>query len=145
MKKLLVLTLCLFTLQFTVRAGDDKPINVNELPAKARQFLKAYFPESKVSYAKMDSDWVSKSYDVVFANGDKVEFDKNGQWKEVDCKSGEVPGPIVPQAIRTYVSRNHSDQKILKIDRDTKDYEVKLGNGLELKFDTKFRPIGIDD
>ena len=34
--------------------------------------------------------------------------------------------------------------KILKIERDKKDYEVKLSNRTELKFDLKFNLIDID-
>ena len=26
--------------------------------------------------AKMETDWFDKSYDVIFTNGDKLEFDK---------------------------------------------------------------------
>ena len=87
----------------------------------------------------------SKDYKVVFVNGAKVEFAKDGQWTEVDCKYGEVPAAIVPQEIRNYVAKNFAGRKIVSIDRDTRDYEVKLDNGLDLKFDLKFRLIEIDD
>ena len=35
--------------------------------------------------------------------------------------------------------------KIVSIDRDKRDWEVKLDNGLDLKFDLQFRLIEIDD
>lgn len=34
---------------------------------------------------------------------------------------------------------------ILGIERDRQSYEVKLGNGFEVKFDKQFRVIDIDD
>ena len=36
-------------------------------------------------------------------------------------------------------------RKIVSIDRDKRDWEVKLDNGLDLKFDLHFRLIEIDD
>ena len=66
-------------------------------------------------------------------------------WKEVDCKYGEVPAAIVPQQIRDYVAKNFAGRKIVSIDRDKRDWEVKLDNGLDLKFDLQFRLIEIDD
>ena len=75
----------------------------------------------------------------------EVEFTKNGEWKDVECKYGEVPAAIVPQQIRDYVAKNYPDRKITAIDRDRRDYEVELDNGLDLKFDLKFRLIDIDN
>lgn len=84
-------------------------------------------------------------YKVVFVNGAKVEFAKNGEWKDVECKYGEVPAAIVPQQIRDYVTKNYPKNKIVAIDRDRRDYEVELDNGLDLKFDLMFRLIDIDN
>ena len=126
-------------------AGNDRPIVVGELPAAAREFLRTHFDGLEVSYAKVDEDFFDKEYKVVFVNGSKVEFAKDGAWKEVDCKYGEVPAAIVPQQIRDYVAKNYPDRKITAIDRDRRDYEVELDNGLDLKFDLKFRLIDIDN
>ena len=103
------------------------------------------FKAVEVSYAKVDEELFDKDYKVVFVNGSKVEFAKDGAWKEVDCKYGEVPAAIVPQQIRDYVTKNYPKNKIVAIDRDRRDYEVELDNGLDLKFDLKFRLIDIDN
>lgn len=144
MKKLFFLFVCLFTLQTVARADDDKPIQVNQLPQKAQLFIKQYFADSRTAIAKMESDFLDKSYDVIFTNGDKLEFDKKGNWKEVNCKYSSVPTGIIPSAILKYVTANYPDTKVLKIERDKKDYEVKLSNGWNLKFDLKFNLIDID-
>ena len=86
MKKLVFLLVCLFTLQTVARADDDKPIQVTQMPQLAQQFIKQHFSDSKVALAKMESDFLYKSYEVIFTNGNKVEFDKKGNWEEVDCK-----------------------------------------------------------
>ena len=116
-------------------AGNDRPIAVGELPATAQQFIKAHFAGVEVSLSKVDEELFDKDYKVVFVNGAKVEFTKNG----------EVPAAIVPQQIRDYVAKNYPDRKITAIDRDRRDYEVELDNGLDLKFDLKFRLIDIDN
>ena len=139
MKKLVFLLVCLFTLQTVARADDDKPIQVTQMPQLAQQFIKQHFSDSKVALAKMES------YEVIFTNGNKVEFDKKGNWEEVDCKHTSVPVAIIPAAIQKYVTTNYPDAKVLKIERDKKDYEVKLSNRTELKFDLKFNLIDIDN
>ena len=98
MKKVLLLLVCLFTLQTVVWADDDKPIQVNQLPQTAQTFIKTHFPNNKVAMAKMETDWFDKSYDVIFTNGDKLEFDKKGVWTEVNCKYSAVPVAVVPEA-----------------------------------------------
>lgn len=145
MKKLLLALVCLFTLHSVVRADDDKPVQVNQLPQQAQQFIKQHFADSNIAMAKVESDWLNKSYDVIFTSGDKVEFDKKGNWTEVNCKFSSVPTAIVPAAILKYVKTTYPDAKILKIDRDKKDFEVKLSNKWELKFDLKFNLIDMDN
>ena len=147
MKKLTIIfaSLAIMAVSVPAFAGKDRMITVAELPAASQQFVKTHFTGVEVSYAKVDEEMFSKDYKVVFVNGAKVEFAKDGQWTEVECKYGEVPAAIVPQEIRNYVAKNFAGRKIVSIDRDTRDYEVKLDNGLDLKFDLKFRLIEIDD
>lgn len=64
-EKVLLLLVCLFTLQTVVWADDDKPIQVNQLPQTAQTFIKTHFPNNKVAMAKMETDWFDKSYDVI--------------------------------------------------------------------------------
>ena len=146
MKKTFFILLCLFAVVFTVKASDDKPITVKQLPLPAQQFIKAHFAKAKVALAKMDSDLLfDKTYEVLFTNGSKVEFDKNGAWKEVDCREGSVPSAIVPQAITKYVRENYPDQAIKEIEWDKKGYDIKLSNGLKLEFNTDFQLIDLGD
>lgn len=132
-------------MQGIVQAGDDKPIAVDQLPNGAKEFINTYFGSVTVSYAKVDKDWFETSYEVIFTDGSKVEFNKKGEWKEVDCKHTSVPAGIIPEQIQSYVTKNHAGQTIVQIDRDRKDYEVKLTNNLEIKFDKKFNIISYDD
>ena len=56
-----------------------------------------------------------------------------------------IPAATIPTAIRQYVTTNYPDVKVQKIERDKKEYEVKLSNRTELKFDLKFNLIDIDN
>ncbi|MCD8237420.1 MAG: PepSY-like domain-containing protein [Prevotellaceae bacterium] len=145
MKKLLVLFVCLFTMQAaTVRADNDKPVKVEQMPQQAQQFIKKHFPKRTVALAKMETGLFSKSYEVLFTNGDKLEFDSKGAWTEVNCKYSAVPAEIIPAAIRTHITKNYPKTKIMKIEKDSGDYEVELSNKWEIKFDKKFNVIDID-
>ena len=147
MKKFTILLASLAVMASSVPAfaGKDRIITVGELPAVARRQRQMCIRDSEVSFSKVDEELFDKDYKVVFVNGAKVEFAKNGEWKDVECKYGEVPAAIVPQQIRDYVAKNFAGRKIVSIDRDKRDWEVKLDNGLDLKFDLQFRLIEIDD
>ena len=145
MKKLVFLLVCLFTLQTVARADDDKPIQVTQMPQPAQQFIKQHFADSKVALAKMESDFFYKSYEVIFTNGNKVEYGKNGNWQDVNSKYTSVPTAIIHTTIQKYVTTNYPDTRVLKIERDKKEYEVQLSNRVELKFDLKFNLIDIDN
>lgn len=55
MKKLVLLLVCMFTMHTMVMADNDKPIQVNQLPAKAQTFLNTYFKDHKVALAKQEN------------------------------------------------------------------------------------------
>lgn len=145
MKKLWILLLCLFSIQALLKADDDKPVAINDLPTASLSFIKTHFADSKISYAKVESDFFDKTYEVVFINGQKAEFDKKGEWKEVDCKYSAVPTSIIPEAIRKFLTEQYPEQNVIKIERDKKGYEIKLKNKLELKFNKSFKLMAIDD
>ena len=145
MKKLTFILVCLLTLCTTMACADnEKPIQVSQLPTAAQELISRHFAGSTVAMAKVESGLASKSYEVVFADGAKLDFDGKGNWKEIDCKLSEVPEALVPAQINSYVQANYPDAKVIKIERDRKEYEVKLSNRMELKFDRNFRLIDID-
>lgn len=145
MKKFVFLFAFLFAMALNVSAGNDKPIQVNELPKAAQQFIQNHFANQSVAMAKVETEFMDKSYDVIFTNGDKVEFNKKGQWTNVDCKHTQVPQAVIPMDIQKYVAKNYPDAKVLKIEvTDRKGYDIDLNNGFDIEFDKKFRVIEID-
>lgn len=145
MKKLVFLFACLFALNLTVWAGNDKPIQVTEMPKSAQQFIKNHFANQSIAMAKVETEFMDKNYDVIFTNGDKVEFDKKGKWTKVDCEHSQVPQAIIPMAIQHYVAKNYPDAKVVKIEvTDRKGYDVDLSNGFDIEFDKKMNVRDID-
>ena len=131
-------------LQVPAQADDDQPITVKELPVNAQQLLKKDFANFKVVYAEMDKDLRSKSYEVKFANGGSIDFDKKGEWTEIDCGTSAVPAKFIPQAIRKQVEKKWPNTTIVKIEKDRKRYEIELSDGLEITFNQKFKITDID-
>ena len=146
MKKILVIILAVFSLGVvTAKADNDRVITKDALPAKAQQFVNAHFASVKISYIKEDRDFFDRNYELVFADGSKIEFGRNGEWVDVDCRYNSVPQAIVPAAIQTYVKSNFPDVKIIEIERKRGNHEVKLSNKLELVFDKNLKIKGFDD
>lgn len=143
MKKFMFLLMCVLTMQVAM-ADNDKPITFEQLPQTAQQFVKQNFPDLKIAFVKMEKDWFDTEYSVMFLNGDKIDFQKDGQWKEIKCRRSTVPMQVVPAQIRNHVKTNYPDADVLSIEKDRYEYEVRLSNFWELKFDLKYNLIDMD-
>lgn len=141
---LMIAICCMVSCNMVANAGNDKPISVNALPAKAQTLLNSHFNDQKVMLATIESGVVSRSYDVVLQNGTKLEFDKKGNLTEIDCKQGIVPTLLIPLAIKNYLKDNYAGQSVKKIEMNKNEYEVELTNGLDLTFNKHFQLIDID-
>lgn len=134
----------LLAFQTTASADSDKPVTVSELPSAAQAVLTSSFAKHRVALAKMDTDLLDRNYDVFFVNGDKVEFDRKGQWLEIVSKQDGVPTELVPAEILKYLATAQAGVKIIKIERERGRYEVTLANGIEYTFNKKFQVIDVD-
>lgn len=146
MKKIVAMfVLAMMTLQVAI-AKDVVTRDENQLPVAARQLIKKHFPQAKISYIKIDKDlFKSTTYDVTLTNGTEIDFNSKGEWTDIDCKKAVVPAALIPSEISKYVSSNFEGQKIVKIDRDRKGYEIELSNGLDVKFDPYGGFLKLDD
>ena len=124
---------------------EERVIKYDELPLKARNFIKEHFPNEQPSNIMEDRELSHTEYMVAMASGMKIEFDADGQWTEVDCRYTSVPRDVVPDKITEYIKKHHPAGKVVEIQRDKNKWEVKLNSGLELTFDSSFRLIEIDD
>jgi hypothetical protein len=115
------------------------------LPATAQRLLSSEFSAKQISFIKAERDFLTLDYDVVFSDGSAIEFNSKGQWEEVNCRLGDVPPGLVPEAISQYLAANYPSEHIQQIERQRRGYEVKLTNGLELEFDKQLRLRDVDD
>ncbi|MBQ4083126.1 MAG: PepSY-like domain-containing protein [Bacteroidaceae bacterium] len=144
MKKFLLTLACVLTLVTNACADNYQPVDRSQLPEKAQNFLTTYFPEAKISLARKEFDVMELSYDVIFTDGIKVEFDRKGNWTEVDCLTHPIPSGIVPESINKVISTHYPEAKITKIERNHREVEVKLDNRVEFTFNKKMQLIDID-
>ena len=125
----------------SVKADDDRVITYQQLPQNAQEFLKQHF--SKLVPLVVTMDW--DDYTIMYESGEKIEFNKQGEWKDIDCRASHVPAVLIPQQIKSSVQQSFPGTSIIKIDRNRRGYEVKLNNGLEVEFNRNFQVIDIDD
>ncbi|WP_297906704.1 PepSY-like domain-containing protein [uncultured Parabacteroides sp.] len=146
MKKINHLTIILPLLFIMACGGNDKITNdTNMLPASSRQFISDYFKDIPVSHIQIEKNliWIS-SYDVILTDGTNVEFNRKGEWKEIKRHSHPIPQAIIPEVIQNHIKKNYPSNRVVVMDKDIRDYEIKLDNGLEVKFDLKGNLIDID-
>jgi hypothetical protein len=139
--KVILLLVVMMTMGFQAKADHDQVIPFNQMPEAAQAFLKQHFTNKVPLVVTVDWD----DYTIRYESGEKVEFDKNGNWKEIDCRSSIVPTELIPEEIKTNIASTFPGAMILKIDRNRRGYEVKLNNGLEVEYSPTFQVIDIDD
>ena len=147
MKKVM-LTLAVVALLTTSMGANaqDKLIDLGQLPKQAQNFIKTYSSKLSVAYVKLEDELFSKkSYEVKMNDGSEFEFDKNGEWKEIDMKRKSIPLSLIPQAIKEYVEKSFPKNNIVKLSRSSSKYEIELSNGLDLVFNSKGKFLRIDD
>ena len=142
MKKILFVFMAfLMTMSLTAMGEDDRVITFDQLPAQSKDLLKKHFAAKVPLVVTVDYD----DYKVVYQSGEKVEFDKRGNWKEFECKTSRVPVALIPEQIKSSVKTTFPGATIIKLSRDRRGYEVKLNNGMDLEFNRSFQIVEIDD
>ena len=140
-KTLFILLAFVLTLSLPMMADNDRVITFEQLPAQSQTMLKKYFAEKVPLIVTVDLD----DYTVMYQSGEKVEFDKKGNWREINCKTSAVPTDLIPEQIKAVVKQTYPGATIIKIDRDRRGYDIKLSNGLDIEFNRNFQIIEIDD
>ncbi len=146
MKKVSVFLLSLLlTASAAAATDDDRPVRAEDLPEQAKTMLSTYFTNDAINFATLDDDWFGALYEVHLQSGAEVQFTKEGEWVAVDTAPRMVPNALVPAPILKEIESRFPGRQVVKIDRDRRDYELELDNGLELTFNLKFQLIGLDD
>ena len=138
MKKILFAILAAFSLQ--VATAQDKKVDFNELPADAINFVRQHF-----LVADINSVWKDEEFSVIFKDGLEIEFNGEGDWKEIKVHRGKVPDHVVPEKILAHVNATFPFESIKEISHSItkKTYKVKVTDGQKLKFDDNFNFIEV--
>lgn len=133
--------------------GDDKAISANQLPQKSQDFIKTFFSNNSIKFSQMDIE--DKDYKVLLDNNVDIEFDKDGNWENVENQDGEtLPTAIInllPKESLAYIKANYAKGKVVEIDngsRPRENWDVKIlienHKKTELKFDKSGKILDID-
>jgi hypothetical protein len=144
-KNLLLLSFAAILFSLSACNDDDKPINQDELPVASQTFLNTYFPGQSILDTRKDNN----EYEVYYTNY-KVEFDQQGDWKQIDGKrvNGDykaIPQAFmeneIPTAIVNWVTSNYPNISIVEVEKEFEKgthigYDIELSNGIDdLDFD----------
>ena len=139
--RILLLMAMVMTMGLTMSADDDdRMITFEQLPQAAQTFHKTHFAAKAPLLVTADWD----DFTIRYESGEKVEFDRNGEWKEIDCYSTKVPTGAIPEQINNYLMQNYPGKSVVKLERHRSVYEVKLNNGMEVEFNRSYQVIGVD-
>lgn len=145
MKKILFIVVAML-LSIPSLFAEERVIDEKALPKNTRAFIAEHFSKDKISIATEERDGLGKDYKVILTSGVKIEFDKNGNWTDVECKRNrEVPTAIIPVKVAQYVKKRFPSNIIIQIERDKRGVEVELNNGVELKFNNNGELIKFDN
>lgn len=124
-----------------VAAGTASPVNTDQLPKEAKDYIDKYLPGSEIVRVVADDDDVK----VWLRSGELLEFDIEGKIKEIECATG-VPASAIDERILKDVKSSDPQANIVEIDKDGYGgYEVKLDNGKDISYDANCKRIGLDD
>ena len=137
----ILLLVAMMALSFNAKADHDQVITFDQMPEAAQTLLRQHFANKVPLVVTVDWD----DYTIRYESGEKVEFDKQGNWKEIDCRATQVPVELIPEQIKSNIQATFPGAIILKLDRNRRGYEVKLNNGLEVEYSPTFDVIDIDD
>lgn len=143
LKKTLLITVMLFTFT-SCQSQEHKVIEIEKLPSNAKTFINSNFSKMSILQVVKDSELFDKEYIVYFNEGSKIEFNSKGDWTEIEITSG-VPQKVVPTTIYSFITKKHPNTLIFKINKDNRDYEVKLDNQIEIVFNKKGEFLHYDD
>ena len=129
-----------------VQAGDKVITkDTGRLPEVSRTFIRQYFDGKNVSHIKIEKGWTGiKKYEVILTDGIEIEFDDKGEWKEIDGNRHALPIGFLPVKIRDCLKTDFPEETTVSVERDSRKYEIKLSNRIELTFNRKGDLTDID-
>jgi len=147
MKNIATLVSTTFLLLATINCQSQKTlINKDELPQTSQRFISDHFSDYTLYYIIKKVKITKTKYKVRFRERLEIEFDEQGNWKEIDGKKMAIPTKFIQKKIGDLITEKFPNADITKIEREKSGViEVKLSNSLELTFNSQGDFLRIDD
>ena len=147
MKKMLkllpMLLLAVLGISLASCSDNDEPVSSSDLPSIAKDFIIVNYPSASIVSVEKDK----AEYDVRLSDGTKIEFNKNGDWLDVEAAPMKtVPTGFYPYKIDVYLQEYYQGLGINEITKVERGYDVELSTGTELLFahDGSFIMVEVD-
>lgn len=127
---------------------DEITVPVSDLPQNARTLIESHFSGAQAIYLSKNkvTDDDGTLYELKLDNGFEIDFDKDGNWTDIEGNRQQVPDALIPEGILSYVLSNYPSPLFIEgIDKESYGYQLEISNDLDLKFDVDGNFIGIDD
>ncbi len=131
MKRKLLTMVIFLALGFVSQARDIK-VTINDLPAKAREFISTYFANRNVVSVMKDLD--DNEFTVRLDDNTKIDFDRKGEWLDLDNKVNCLTTAFLAPQITNYLETSHAGFCVSDIDKERSRVKVELNNNVELVF-----------
>lgn len=107
---------------------EREKIALKDLPVAAQSFIDSYF--SLDSITSITADTQDRTYEVTFLNHEKISFNRQGLWQEIDVKRNPFPialFDILPAGIFSYLIATYPTEAVTTLRRASDGYEVEIG------------------
>ena len=106
----------------TVCFAANPPLPAEQLPAKAQAFVQDNFEHNSIVAVEA----VSNAYMCVLDDGTIIDFNKKGNWSNVDCNNNSIPLNFVPRTLLQYVYGNYPCCTITRMNKQNHGYAVRV-------------------
>ena len=130
-----------------VASADYKTTDVSKLPQEAVKCLQQNIPAATVRLIKVDTSFLgfgASSYDTYLSDGTEIDFDKYGQWTEIENEVAGVPQAFIVDTVKEYLAKNFPNTKIVSLKKKPYGYQIELANDIEIRFDSTWKFISVD-
>jgi len=126
----------------TAGAGEESTITPNNpadvLPQTAKEFIDTHFTDLPILQVENKKSPITDGtvFEVTLADGTELDFDKDGEWRELNAEDGKtIPTAVLPKAISEYLNAQYAGTAVQSVDKELEGYAVELENDVDLLFD----------
>jgi uncharacterized protein YuzE len=128
---------------FLMSCEAEVIVTEQKVPAEIAGYLNDHFPANPLLQVVKGVDGLKLIYDITLKDGIVVEFNKNKKVISIES-TGQLPGSVLPSEIAEFVAANYPANYIIAWEKDSRNQQLKLDNGLELEFNRKGELLRID-